>query len=67
MILTYFSKKAQEMDVKNGKGGKRIGHGGWKVDQIHSTELQHACRVQMDELGTKTKKMGALCHISVSI
>lgn len=47
----------------------------WKEDrargleggQIHLTELQCACLVQMDELGTKTKKMGALYHISVSI
>lgn len=47
------------MDLENGKGGKRIEHGGWKGGQIHSTELPHACRVQMDELGTKTKKRGA--------
>lgn len=40
---------------------------GLEGGQIHSTELQCACRVQMDELGTKTKKMGALYHISVSI
>lgn len=32
---TYFSKKAQEMDLENGKGGKRMEHGGWKGGQIH--------------------------------
>ncbi len=62
MILTYFNKKAQEMDVENKRWEEDRAWGLEKVGQIHSTEIQHACRVQMDELGTKTKKIGALCH-----